>query len=162
MRERSCATRDRYRLWDHPELTFAGVADVDERDRVRGEELVEVGRHSSLCLLDQIGQLDSEVTVGADREVSGCAIGADAGQAHRRALLFAGVGDENDLLADVGDHPAGLGESAVESHVDRTAQMSGGEVVGERASRTCVPPASSARSSAALTAGMCRCWSSNG
>jgi len=49
--------RDRYPPWDHAELTFAGVADVDERDRVRGEELVELGRGGSLCLLDQISQL---------------------------------------------------------------------------------------------------------
>ena len=44
-------------------------------------------------------------------------------------MLLAGVSDLRDPVPNVGDHSAGFGEAAVESDVDRAAQMSGREIV---------------------------------
>jgi len=44
-------------------------------------------------------------------------------------LLLAGVSDLRDPVPNVGDYSAGFGEAAVESDVDRAAQMSGREIV---------------------------------
>ena len=98
-------------------------------DGVLGEQAVEFGGGDTRRGPHEVGQLGGEDAVVVDREVSDGVVRADAGQPQRGVLLLAGVGDQRDRLADVGDHAAGFGEAAVESDVDRAAQVSGGEVV---------------------------------
>ena len=55
------------------------------------------------------------------------AVETDAGQAHFGLGLATGFGDDHDRLAGPSDVAGVLGESAVEGHVDRTADVTGRE-----------------------------------
>jgi hypothetical protein len=75
-------------------------------------------RSSSATLIrgaaHHVPQLGGKHPVPVDGEISDGVVGADAGQSQRRVLFFAGVGDQRDLVPDVRDHAAGLGETTVE------------------------------------------------
>ena len=69
-----------------------------------------------------LGQHSFDVDDGAADAVE-----ADAGQAHLGLGLATWFGDDHDRLAGAGDVAGVLGESAVEGHVDRTAEVAGCE-----------------------------------
>ena len=60
---------DRTATVDDTELTFAGVANVDQRDRVRLQQLFELGDRRAWRTADEIGQRLWEGAIGVDREI---------------------------------------------------------------------------------------------
>ena len=135
---------------------LAGIADVDRGHRVLGEQAVQFGDRDPRRRLHQIGQFGRKHAVMVDAEIADGVVGADAGQPQRRVLLLAGIGDQRDLVPDLGDHAAGLGEAAVEPDVDRAAQVPGGEVLDAAGVQHPYAASSAARICAGLSAGIVR------
>ena len=71
----------------------------------------------TICGSDQVWKARRETRLASSVQVADRIIRADARQAKCGVLLITRVGDENDFVADLGDHAAGFCEAAVEISV---------------------------------------------
>ncbi len=101
--------------------TFAGVANVEQRDAVGREKFQQFVDVDATSGTDQVGEFGREPSVVVDAEITDHIVLTYPCEPECGHLLFAGVGDQHDRLAHFGHHPARLGEAPVEPHVHGAA-----------------------------------------